>query len=431
MRYKGAILRRGWVVFAVIAFLGFAIRPNPVQYAERANDHAQASAFHDVDVFDGSRMLRQVNVVVRDGMIRAVAPGVPIPKGTQVIEGHGKTLLPGLFDSHTHLGEKNMKEYLHEALSFGVTTELEMFGSKASLALRRELDHTDDPGLADFRTAGIGVTAPGGHPTQMGGTPFPTLSATDDAQAFVDARIAEGSDYMKIIDEHLLPTLTSAQIAEIVIAAHRRNKLVLAHINSQAEANEAILAGVDGLAHAFADVPETGFALSVAQHHAFVIPTLTVFESVTAGPGDLWWQREPGLSDRLTPHMKGSLSFRFPAAFAAQYKLKLENAERVVSELNRAGVPLLAGTDAPAPGMAHGVSLHRELELLVASGLTPSQALSAATFVPARTFGFHDRGRVAVGLCADLILVDGDPTDHIEVMRKITGVWKLGRRYAH
>ncbi len=201
----------------VLAFLGFAIWPNPVQHAEPAKDHAQALVFHNVDVFNGSRMLRRVNVVVLGGMIRAVAPETPIPKGAQVIEGHGKTLLPGLFDSHTHLGERDMKEYLHEALSFGVTTELEMFGTKASLALKRDLERTDDPDLADFRTAGIGVTAPGGHPTQMGGTLFPTLSLTDDAQAFVDARIAEGSDYIKIIDEHLLPTLTSAQIAEIVV----------------------------------------------------------------------------------------------------------------------------------------------------------------------------------------------------------------------
>jgi len=414
----------------VVAFLGSTIGPNPVQHAEPVKDHAQALAFHDVDVFDGSRMLRRVNVVVLDGMIRAVAPEAPIPRGAQVIEGHGKTLIPGLFDSHTHLGERDMKQYLQEALSFGVTTELEMFGTKASLALRRELEHTDDPDLADFRTAGIGVTAPGGHPTQMGGTPFPTLSPNDDAQAFVDARNAQGSDYIKIIDEHLLPTLSSAQIAEIVVAAHRRNKLVLAHINSQAEANEAILAGVDGLAHAFADVPPAaGFALSVAQHHAFVIPTLTVFESVTAGPGDLWWQREPGLPERLNVQMKGSLSIRFPTAFAAHYKL--ENAERVVFELNRAGVPILAGTDAPAPGMAHGVSLHRELELLVASGLTPLQALSDATFVPARTFGLHDRGRVAVGLRADLVLVDGDPSEHIEAMRNIAGVWKLGKERSH
>jgi len=167
----------------------------------------------------------------------------------------------------------------------------------------------------------------------------------------------------------------------------------------------------------------------MAQHHAFAIPTLTVFESVTAGPGDLWWQREPGLPERLNAQMKGSLLIRFPIAFAAHYKL--ENAERVVFELNRAGVPILAGTDAPAPGMAHGVSLHRELELLVASGLTPLQALSDATFVPARTFGFHDRGRVAVAFRADLVLVDGDPSEHIEAMRNIAGVWKLGKEYSH
>ena len=87
---------------------------------------------------------------------------------------------------------------------------------------------------------------------------------------------------------------------------------------------------------------------------------------------------------------------------------------------------ILAGTDAPAPGLAHGPSLHRELELLVRSGLTPLEALAAATSEPARIFGFHDRGRIAVGLRADLVLVDGDPTADVTATRKIVGVWKLG-----
>ncbi len=92
-----------------------------------------------------------------------------------------------------------------------------------------------------------------------------------------------------------------------------------------------------------------------------------------------------------------------------------------------AGVPILAGTDAPAPGSWNGASLHQELELLVKAGLSPSEALSAATSVPARTFGLKDRGLIAPGLRADLVLVHGDPTRDITSTRDIVAVWKAGK----
>jgi imidazolonepropionase-like amidohydrolase len=98
-----------------------------------------------------------------------------------------------------------------------------------------------------------------------------------------------------------------------------------------------------------------------------------------------------------------------------------------VARLRQAQVPVLAGSDAPNPGTAHGISLHRELELLVRAGLSPLEALRAATSTPARAFHLSDRGRIAVGLRADLVLVDGDPTTDILATRAIRTVWKLGR----
>jgi hypothetical protein len=89
-------------------------------------------------------------------------------------------------------------------------------------------------------------------------------------------------------------------------------------------------------------------------------------------------------------------------------------------------VPILAGTDAPNPGTTHGASLHGELELLVGSGLSPVEALTAATSVPARVFHLKDRGRIAKGLRADLLLVRGDPTTDITATRDIVSVWKRG-----
>lgn len=87
---------------------------------------------------------------------------------------------------------------------------------------------------------------------------------------------------------------------------------------------------------------------------------------------------------------------------------------------------MMAGTDAPSPGTAYGASQHGELELLVGAGLTPLQALVAATSAPARAFRLADCGRIGPGLRADLVLVEGDPDRDITATRRIVGVWKRG-----
>ncbi len=385
----------------------------------------QDIAFRDVDVFDGSRMIRRTTVLVRDGMVRAVGRDVAVAASAEVIDGRGRTLLPGLFDTHTHLGMMQGEQFLRDALDFGVTTEFEMWGGDASLALRKKAAAEDLPDIADFRTAGTGVTAPRGHPSQMGGPPFPTFAPGDDAQTFIDARIAEGADYIKIIYDHAYPTLTKQQLEEIVAAAHRRNKLVVVHVTTQGDARDVIRAGADGLVHIFADSPPASdFADFAARHNVFVIPTLSVIEMATGVSGKPWWQDAPRLAPHITPSMRRTLDLKFPPGFARNRKLA--HAEAAVRALHHAGVPILAGTDAPAPGLAHGLSLHRELELLVRSGLTPPEALASATSKPARAFGFRDRGRIAEGLRADLLLVNGDPTVDITATRDVVGVWKLG-----
>jgi hypothetical protein len=119
-------------------------------------------------------------------------------------------------------------------------------------------------------------------------------------------------------------------------------------------------------------------------------------------------------------NLKASFPFRTGAT------AKMENAFEAVRQLKSAGAPILAGTDAPNPGTSHGASMHRELELLVKAGLTPAEALAAATSVPAKQFKLNDRGRIAPGLRADLLLVNGDPTIDILATRNIVTIWKNG-----
>src|ERR1017187_4960769 len=384
--------------------------------------------FRDARVFDGAQVLPHATIVVRNGRIAAVGPQVQAPDSARVIDARGKTLLPGLIDSHTHVFGP---EVLRAALVFGVTTELDMFMSDAVLInIREELALAETLGIADLHSAGTLVTAPGGHGTEYG-LPIPTLSSPEQAQAFVDARIAEGSDYIKIVYDDgkafgiSFPTLGQETLKAVIAAAHARKKLAVVHIGSLQGAREAVEAGADGLAHLFTDrPPDAGFGRFVASHHAFVVPTLTVLESVAGRGGGAALAGDPALAPYLSPGGHAELSRTFPALPGAATNYAA--AEEAVRQLRAAHAPVLAGTDAPNPGTTHGASLHRELELLVKAGLTPTEALAAATSVPAKQFGLEDRGTIAPGKRADLLLVDGDPTADIKATRKIAGVWKLG-----
>jgi imidazolonepropionase-like amidohydrolase len=315
---------------------------------------------------------------------------------------------------------------------FGVTTELDMF-TDATLAqtMRAEQKAGKALGRADLFSAGILVTAPGGHGTEYGFA-IPTITRADSAQAFVDARIAEGSDWIKIVyDDGALfglkwPTLNRGVLKAVIDAAHARDRLALVHVSTSTQASDAIEAGADGLVHLFTDAPPpAGFAQLVKARGAFVIPTLVVLKSITGTPGGSGLANDPQLAPYVTLASKTLLGQSFPGRAGAG-KRTFDFAAQTVAQLHRAGVPVLAGTDAPNPGTAHGVALHRELELLVGAGLSPVEALAAATSVPARAFRLSDRGRIAQGLRADLVLVNGDPTASITATRAIAAVWKAG-----
>jgi imidazolonepropionase-like amidohydrolase len=139
------------------------------------------------------------------------------------------------------------------------------------------------------------------------------------------------------------------------------------------------------------------------------------------------------------PDLLADARARGAAAACAGGRLDFDGALRSVAALHQAGIQVLAGTDTnysdSADGNAilnayagHGIALHHELELLVRAGLPPAAALAAATSVPARLFGLADRGRIARGLRADLLLVDGDPCADITATRNIAAVWRNGTR---
>ncbi|NRQ36529.1 amidohydrolase family protein [Nonomuraea sp. NN258] len=404
----------------------------------RPAEPATITLIKDVRVFDGERTIPRADVVIRDDVIEAVSRSpLRTDAWTHRVDGAGLTLLPGLIDSHTHA----LPGGLAQALRFGVTTELDMFSVPGLFAdVRRQARDRDD--VADVRTSSVGANAPGGHPHQLMGEvfgPLPGVRDADDAKAFVAARVEDGADYLKIIIEDgagmgsRLPTLEPATVEALVRAAHEAGLQAIAHATTLDATEIALNAGVDGLAHlCFEPCPDPEeFAAKLAQHGVFVTATLALLEAFTVQGGT-----ELAADERIGPHLDGSTRAALGRALPGAPLLPgrvFDSALAVTGALHRAGVPILAGTDAndgphgPFP-VVHGASLHRELCLLVQAGLSAAEALAAATSVPARQFGLTDRGRIAPGLRADLLLVAGDPTVRITDTRSISAIWRRGAR---
>ncbi len=398
---------------------------------------ATTVAIINARVFDGERAIDEQTVVIDGAHIQAI--GGRVPAGATVMDADGATLLPGLIDAHVHTD----MEGLRDALKFGVTTELEMMG-RWSAKQRKEISERND--VADIRSPGMGVTPKGGHPTQYMSSSnnlllrlfyrYPFVQTPDEAVKFVDKQVAGGADYIKVFIEDGscvgypgLPVPNDETLKAAVNEAHRHHKLVIAHVTTAAGTRQATDAGVDGLGHLFFDrAPSAELVTYIASSGAFVMPTLVTL-STAFGNTAAWLATDKRVSARLSQQWLDSLS----RSMNVYPQGRLEDAYATVRSLRDAGVDILAGSDVSEPipilgGLAHGASLHHELQLLVAAGLEPIEALRAATSTPARRFGLTDRGRIVPGARADLLLVDGDPLVSIADTLSICSVWRRGVR---
>ncbi|MET9487474.1 amidohydrolase family protein [Nocardia sp. NPDC006630] len=348
-------------------------------------------ALTGVRVFDG-RELGEPATVVIDGDVIGTDPG-----GAELIDAGGAILLPGFIDAHIHL---HGPQTLTQLADYGVTTGLDMatWPPERLAALRKE------SGASDIRSAGTPLIGAGGmHARVPGMSDAAIITDADQADRMVAERVAAGSDYVKIVLEAPGGGGPDADVAAAVVrSAHARGLRVVAHAASLGAYLTGLDVGADILTHVPREAEVAGADVRrMAEQGGIAVPTLVMME---------------GIANAL-----GSGGIEYCLA--------------TVGALHAAGVPVLAGSDSnDQVGVPfqpeHGAALHRELELLVAAGLTPAAAIRAATSLPAKHFGLTDRGVIAPGMRADLVLIDGDPLADIRATRAITRVWCAGNEHA-
>ncbi|WP_432043110.1 amidohydrolase family protein [Streptomyces cadmiisoli] len=402
------------------------------------------TAISGARVFDGEKSLGVTTVLIEGRRITAV--GCEAPSDADLVDGSGATLLPGLIDAHVHTDQQS----LALALRFGVTTELEMAGINTR---DKRADLTSDDTLADVRSAGMAITPPGGHPSELFPEGFewppppaegesspllPFATSPQEAAARVPQLLTHGSDYIKFmidngsVEGHQgVPMLDQATLNAGVAEAKKYGVLTVAHALTIDTTSMALEAGIDGLVHVFVDQPHTDDIVArIKEAGVFVVPCITVNASMMGVTGAALAD-DPRVASRLDENWDRTLR----SSFDRYPQGDLQGVLNTVKALHDHGVDVMCGTDSALPvpflgGLAHGASLHQELQYLVQAGLTPAQALRAATAVTARCFRLPDRGRIAEGLRADLLLVEGDPTTTISDTLRTRDVWRRGARLA-
>lgn len=361
-------------------------------------------------IFDGTGAAPAPGtVLIRDGRIVAVGADVKVPRGAKIINAKGKALLPGFFDVHTHWtaggSPSTFPQIANAYVGAGVTTVNDFNEAPEAYApLRAWLGQMTAPHV---RFAAR-ISTPGGHGADWADQATTLWVNTPDAgKAAIESLVAYKPDLVKIFSDGwrygVSPDNTSMDewtLKATVEAAHTHDWPVLTHTVTVDRGLVAARAGVDSLAHGLQDRPITAEEVAaIKQSGMAMAPTLAVYD----------------------PYKRGDVKADDPRL--KQTFRKFGYALGNVKALFDAGVPIALGTDAGMPGTPHGPSTLHEMELLVQAGLTPTQALVAGTQTSAKVMRIDaDRGTIAVGKRADIVLIDGTPWTNIKDVYKVSQV---------
>jgi imidazolonepropionase-like amidohydrolase len=452
--------------FVLVAILAGCSRPAPLVTVPASPPSATVFEHASVlDVTTGTRAADQ-DVVVSNGAITAIglSGSVQAPAGAARIDATGATLLPGLIDSHGHIGNSpappwsgefpDANRNLEAFLYCGVTTVLDPADLEPDAFERRDE-------IASGRIVGPHVYATGPMLTAVGGHPIPVIEelapwwirwyvmrhavrplATDaDVVAAIDGLAAQRADMVKMAIDAVpdgIPKLTEPLAQKVVSEAHRKGLRVVSHVGSFDDAVEAGNAGIDAFMHMVYKEPlSEDQAAKIASYGIPIVATMGVFESYALVgrqprvPTAL--EKEIASADMLASFDRipeDALSEIFRTYFDRLFATR-EAWRRSIRFMRAEGATILAGSDVQS-GVFPGAGLHRELALLVESGMTPTEAIRAATFDAAKFLARSmdpPFGAIAVGKRADLLLVDGDPTADLANLARIRLVMKQGVAY--
>ena len=378
------------------------------------NVPAAIIAIRDVTVIDGSGSapVPHSNIVIRGEHIVAVGPArtTPVPKGARIIEGRGRFAIPGLWDMHVHLWDKQNPLPLY--IAHGVTGVRDMGSDFARTAAWREAAQSGKAVGPHVITPGPAVDGkPAGNPK------LPVLVATtpEDGRKVFDRLDDMDVDFIKVLSS--LPREAFFALAE----RSRKWRMAFAgHVPQTVTPDEAIDARMASMEHLF------GLFGACARDREHVL------ETFDEGKARDLFRKSALMETRQTPTL--TLWERMTAEATgddrAAMRKQTDLASRMVRLMRDCGVEIMAGTDTGDPGTVPGATLHQELELLVKAGLTPMQALQTATTIPARFLGWDDSvGHLKPGMFADVVLLAADPLADIRNVRKVVGVAIRGRYY--
>lgn len=362
----------------------------------------------NVGLFNGEEDVGIVNIAINSDEIAAISTEEILSDST--IDGSGKYLIPGLVNSHTHIWRA---EDLKAGYEVGILANI---GTHASDEERDSLikEKSKEEGYPFYYTSGIAATVPGGHPTQIHSYPIETINDTVSVKEFVDNRIANDADFIKIVREDheffifpAQPTLSYGKIKEIIDYTHSLGYKAVVHIGMLSEMVKISEFKPDGFVHIWTYSDESELKDEhleiIKESGAFVIPTAILIPR--------------GFENSM---LRGEEAHNW----AIENFISVEVALEGIRRMHEAGIMIVAGTDAGAtPTVNWDRDLLAEMDLYKEAGLSNLEVLKTATGNAAKAWDIPI-GILGVGSKMNMVLLNGNPIDDLENLKKVEQVWK-------
>jgi imidazolonepropionase-like amidohydrolase len=418
MRAKAAVL------FAAVALSGAAA-------------HAQTVVLTHATLIDGTGVApqRDVTIVMEQGRIREIGPGLAAPPNASVIDLTGKFVVPGIINGHGHVGPPPRDPQLRQYALYGVTTTTSMYFDQDDIAEFKARQKAGDLRGARILTVKYRFMSEPFKPGSEAKTP-------EEGRAKVDEIAANGADFVKVwIDAQggRHPKLTPEFTAAVMDQARKHGKIRMAHIVELADARRIVDQGVNVLAHNVRDqeIPDD-FIATLKQRDVSVISTLAREEAMFVFGDSPGFTDNPFFQKGLTPERLALLKTKKRDEQANDpARPKLMNAFEIdkinVRKLLNAGIRLGFGTDSggdPNRFFIQGFFEHRQMELMRDAGLSPMQVIQTFSKNNSELLGIDKEfGTLAKGKAADLLVLTKNPLDDITNMRAIEAVYLGGKKF--